>query len=68
MSQRDIRLYRYEVNMVIEREGQRYRVRRILKVGFDEYLLYLRAEPIEAPAAENELAPDTSEPVEDGVG
>jgi hypothetical protein len=47
VTQRDIRLYRYAANGPFSRDGINYIIRRILKVGFDEHLLYLRPLPVE---------------------
>ena len=44
VQQRDLRLHRYEANARYERDGASYRVRRVLKAGFNEYLLYLQPE------------------------
>jgi hypothetical protein len=49
VTQRDIRLYRYEVNGLLAREGLTYQIRRVLKVGFDEYLLYLKVVAVDRP-------------------
>lgn len=49
VTQRDIRLYRYEVNGLLTHEGLTYQIRRVLKVGFDEYLLYLKVVAVEQP-------------------
>jgi hypothetical protein len=71
VTQREIRLYRYEQNGILAREGATYQIRRLLKVGFDEYLLYLRLIEIEKPAAVAELpseiaagSAETTEPAE----
>jgi hypothetical protein len=68
VTQREIRLYRYEQNGILAREGATYQIRRLLKVGFDEYLLYLRLIEIEKPAAvaelPSEIAAGSTEPAE----
>jgi hypothetical protein len=64
VSQREIRLHRYEPNGLFAREGVTYRIRRILKVGFDEFLLYLKVVEAERPPDDEEPDPpaDTAEP------
>jgi hypothetical protein len=64
VSQRDIRLYRYEAGGVLARDGVTYQIKRMLKVGFDEYLLYLRVIELDRPEPPAELA----EPAEVGDG
>lgn len=44
VSQRDLRLHRYAPEGLYERDGRRYTIRRVLKVGFNEYLLYVQPE------------------------
>jgi hypothetical protein len=69
VSQREIRLHRYEANGLFAREGVTYRIRRILKVGFDEFLLYLRVVEAERPAAEDEeLDPPAEEAEQEPAG
>jgi hypothetical protein len=48
-SLREIRLHRYEAGGAFHREGHSYQIKRILKVGFDEYLLYLQFAPPPPP-------------------
>ena len=62
-SQREIRLHRYEPNSLFAREGVTYRISRILKVGFDEFLLYLKVVEAERPADDDDEEPDP--PAED---
>jgi ribosomal protein L37E len=62
VTQRDLRLYQYAVNHRYERDGITYRIRRVLKVGFDEFLLYLQADP---PAREEVERPTSA--VENGT-
>lgn len=66
VSQRDIRLNRYQAHGTLEHDGVVYQIRRVLKVGFNEYLIYIHREPSKTegddvapeqtmpPAAENE--------------
>lgn len=42
LGQREIRLGRFEAGGSYQRDGLSYSIRRILKVGFDEFLLYLQ--------------------------
>src|SRR5262245_61813601 len=53
-TQREIRLHRYEAGGPFSREGQTYQIRRILKVGFDEFLLYLQVVTALEPARPEE--------------
>jgi transposase-like protein len=41
---REMKLDRVENGDVLEADGHTYRVRRILKIGIDEHLLYVRAD------------------------
>lgn len=59
-TQREIRLYRFEVNSLVTRGELTYQIRRILKVGFDEYLIYLKLVSVDRPAEpadEGDLSP-----------
>ena len=49
VSQRDIRLHNYAAGGYLDRDGQRYRIRRVLKVGFNEHLLYVQRESETSP-------------------
>lgn len=62
VSQREIRLHRYEPNGLLVREEMSYRIKRILKVGFDEFLLYLHPLPIERASTADEPAEPAVEP------
>ncbi len=42
----EIRLGRYEPGKSFTERGNRYLIKRILKVGFNEYLLYLTPSPL----------------------
>lgn len=42
----EIRLGRYEAGKSFTERGDRYLIRRVLKVGFNEYLLYLKPLPL----------------------
>lgn len=42
----EIRLGRYEPGKPFTERGDRYLIRRVLKVGFNEYLLYLKPLPL----------------------
>lgn len=42
----ELRLGRYEVGKSFTERGDRYLIKRILKVGFNEYLLYLKPAPL----------------------
>jgi hypothetical protein len=42
----EVRLGRYQVGKSFTERGDRYLIKRILKVGFNEYLLYLRPAPL----------------------
>ncbi|MCC6625931.1 MAG: zinc ribbon domain-containing protein [Chloroflexi bacterium] len=57
VTQRDIRLNRYEAGAVVVRDSLTYTVRRILKVGFDEHLLYLKVLAAEPDEPETPAAP-----------
>ncbi len=41
----EVRLGRYEAGKAFMERGDRYMIKRVLKVGFNEYLLYLRPAP-----------------------
>jgi hypothetical protein len=41
---REMKLERLETGQIIEHESHLYRVMRILKIGIDEHLIYVRAE------------------------
>ncbi|HEX5504396.1 MAG TPA: hypothetical protein VFW96_17360 [Thermomicrobiales bacterium] len=41
----EVRLGRYEAGQAFTERGDRYLIRRVLKVGFNEYLLYLTPNP-----------------------
>lgn len=47
----EVRIGRYQVGKSFTERGDRYIIRRILKVGFNEHLLYLK--PVPLPATEN---------------
>lgn len=42
----EIRLGRYEPGKSFTERGDRYLIKRVLKVGFNEYLLYLKPAPL----------------------
>ncbi len=42
----EVRLGRYEPGKSFTERGDRYLIKRILKVGFNEYLLYLKPSPL----------------------
>ncbi len=54
----EVRLGRYEAGKSFTERGDRYVIRRLLKVGFNEYLLYLKPAPLldNAPQA---VAPES---------
>ncbi|HET8628294.1 MAG TPA: hypothetical protein VFL91_12780 [Thermomicrobiales bacterium] len=41
----EVRLGRYEAGQAFTERGDRYLITRVLKVGFNEYLLYLKPNP-----------------------
>ncbi|TVR70446.1 MAG: hypothetical protein EA415_12940 [Sphaerobacteraceae bacterium] len=41
---REMKMERLETGQIIEEDGHLYRVMRILKIGIDEHLIYVRAE------------------------
>jgi hypothetical protein len=60
VAQRDIRLNRYEAGGVVVRDNLTYAIQRILKVGFDEHLLYLKPVLVEPDEPEEpDAAPDS---------
>lgn len=68
VSQRDLRLHRYEVGGTYHHENVIYAIQRILKVGFDEILLYVRATAIDLNVSTGARARDegpASEPSEE---
>ena len=42
----EVRIGRYQVGKSFTERGDRYLIRRVLKVGFNEYLLYLKPTPL----------------------
>jgi hypothetical protein len=61
----EVRLGRYEAGKSFTERGDRYLIRRVLKVGFNEYLLYLRP----APLPQSQPAPNPPDPKrETGTG
>lgn len=54
----EVRLGRYVVGKSFTERGDRYLIRRVLKVGFNEYLLYLKPAPLreEGEAAVGEVS------------
>ena len=48
----EVRLGRYAAGKTFTERGDRYLIKRVLKVGFNEYLLYLKPSPVteESPA------------------
>lgn len=49
----EVRLGRYEAGQAFTERGDRYLIRRVLKVGFNEYLLYLKPSPLhESPGSD----------------
>jgi hypothetical protein len=42
----EVRIGRYQVGKSFTERGDRYLIRRVLKVGFNEYLLYLKPAPL----------------------
>ena len=62
VAQREIRLNRYEAGGVFVRDNLTYEIRRILKVGFDEHLLYLRVLSVEATEPDTRTNQPGSEP------
>lgn len=54
----EVRLGRYAAGKSFTERGDRYLIRRVLKVGFNEYLLYLRP----APLPERSPAPKSGDP------
>lgn len=57
----ELRLGRYEAGKSFTERGDRYLIRRVLKVGFNEYLLYLRPAPLSAPQPESAPAPKSGD-------
>ncbi len=59
----EARIGRYQVGKSFTERGDRYVIRRVLKVGFNEYLLYLKPVPFpeqeQADEARKGGAPDT---------
>jgi hypothetical protein len=53
----EVRIGRYQVGKSFTERGDRYVIRRILKVGFNEHLLYLKP----APLPEHENAGDAQQ-------
>jgi hypothetical protein len=45
----EMRLGRYEAGKSFTERGDRYLIRRVLKVGFNEYLIYLKPAPLNEP-------------------
>lgn len=56
----EVRIARYEAGKSFLERGDRYVIKRVLKVGFNEYLLYLRPSP---PKPRPE-APPTAQPAD----
>ncbi|MFN8513342.1 MAG: hypothetical protein U0232_19995 [Thermomicrobiales bacterium] len=48
----EVRINRYEVGKSFTERGDRYLIKRILKVGFNEYLIYLRPAPLRENVAQ----------------
>ena len=49
----ELRLGRYEPGKSFTERGDRYLIKRILKVGFNEYLLYLKPTPLREGAPQS---------------
>lgn len=52
----ELRLGRYEQGKSFTERGDRYLIKRILKVGFNEYLLYLKPTPLRENAQQGSSA------------
>ncbi|MDP9371844.1 MAG: hypothetical protein M3Q65_05205 [Chloroflexota bacterium] len=52
----ELRLGRYEPGKSFTERGDRYLIKRILKVGFNEYLLYLTPSPVREGAQQTSSA------------
>ena len=58
----EVRLGRYAAGKVFNERGDRYTIKRVLKVGFNEYLLYLSPAPLPAPAPKATVPDKEREP------